>query len=510
MIGTYVLSHGYYDAYYLQAQKLRRMIADDFRTCFERCDVIAGPVAPTVAWPLGAQSDDPVANYLADIFTLPASLAGLPGMSVPAGFGAGGMPVGLQLIGNYFAEGTLLHAAHAFQQATDWHARTPPREASTDEWRGRLSRRGAGARLRGRDRHRDPRPALDAIEDLQRRVDRVRRRAEHQASAVDLALPGTLPVANRGAVERAIRFGLAVGARIAPVSIFARKNYFYPDLPKGYQISQYETPVVQGGAVEFFVGDDAPPGPADARPPRGRRRQVDPRRRRRRGRARAPRRLPWRLVGHRPEPRRHAAARDRHRARHALERRGGRVRARAAHARRLARHLRRQHAGRKLSLRRQRLGAPAGRAVRHAARDQEPEQLSLHAAGDRLRGAVADRPDRGRRQRPAGDRAVRRRARRDAGDAQQGRRARLPLLPRPRPAAAGDRRRVDRARSRGDARAAARARRALPARLRARRLRRGDDDAEPVDRGLLRGGRAARARSPSSPPTGSWARSRGA
>ena len=126
MIGTYVLSHGYYDAYYLQAQKLRRMIADDFQACFRHCDVIAGPVAPTVAWPLGAQSDDPVANYLADIFTLPASLAGLPGMSIPAGFGAAGMPVGLQLVGNYFAEGTLLHAAHAFQRATDWHARTPP------------------------------------------------------------------------------------------------------------------------------------------------------------------------------------------------------------------------------------------------------------------------------------------------------------------------------------------------------------------------------------------------
>ena len=125
MIGTYVLSHGYYDAYYLQAQKLRRMIADDFQACFQQCDVIAGPVAPTVAWPLGAKSDDPVANYLADIFTLPASLAGLPGMSLPAGFGEGQMPVGLQLIGNYFQEGTLLHAAHAFQQATDWHARAP-------------------------------------------------------------------------------------------------------------------------------------------------------------------------------------------------------------------------------------------------------------------------------------------------------------------------------------------------------------------------------------------------
>jgi aspartyl-tRNA(Asn)/glutamyl-tRNA(Gln) amidotransferase subunit A len=125
MIGTYVLSHGYYDAYYLQAQKLRRMIADDFQQCFQQCDVIAGPVAPTVAWHLGAQSDDPVAAYLADIFTLPASLAGLPGMSVPAGFGEGGMPVGLQLIGNYFREGELLHAAHAFQQATDFHARAP-------------------------------------------------------------------------------------------------------------------------------------------------------------------------------------------------------------------------------------------------------------------------------------------------------------------------------------------------------------------------------------------------
>ena len=125
MIGTYVLSHGYYDAYYLQAQKLRRMIADDFQACFRHCDLIAGPVAPTVAWKLGAQQDDPVKAYLADIFTLPASLAGLPGMSVPAGFGEGGLPVGLQLIGNYFDEGRLLHAAHALQQATDFHLRAP-------------------------------------------------------------------------------------------------------------------------------------------------------------------------------------------------------------------------------------------------------------------------------------------------------------------------------------------------------------------------------------------------
>ncbi|MGC4078758.1 MAG: Asp-tRNA(Asn)/Glu-tRNA(Gln) amidotransferase subunit GatA [Rubrivivax sp.] len=124
MIGTYVLSHGYYDAYYLQAQKLRRMIADDFQAAFRDCDLIAGPVAPTVAWQLGEQGD-PLQAYLADIFTLPASLAGLPGMSVPAGTGAHGMPVGLQLIGNYFDEGRLLHAAHALQQSTDFHTRAP-------------------------------------------------------------------------------------------------------------------------------------------------------------------------------------------------------------------------------------------------------------------------------------------------------------------------------------------------------------------------------------------------
>ena len=129
MIGTYVLSHGYYDAYYLQAQKLRRMIADDFQACFKACDVIAGPVAPTVAWALG-EKRKPLQDYLADIFTLPGSLAGLPAMSLPAGFAnsedGGGMPVGLQLIGNYFEEGVLLHAAHALQEATDWHEREPP------------------------------------------------------------------------------------------------------------------------------------------------------------------------------------------------------------------------------------------------------------------------------------------------------------------------------------------------------------------------------------------------
>lgn len=125
MTGAYVLSHGYYDAYYLQAQKIRRMIADDFQRAFAECDVIAGPVAPTVAWKLGNNASDPLADYLADIFTLPASLAGLPGMSMPVGFGEGGMPVGLQLIGNYLQEARLLNVAHQYQQATDHHLQKP-------------------------------------------------------------------------------------------------------------------------------------------------------------------------------------------------------------------------------------------------------------------------------------------------------------------------------------------------------------------------------------------------
>ena len=129
LVGTYVLSHGYYDAYYLQAQKIRRLIAQDFQQAFTQCDVIMGPVAPTVAWDLGSKVNDPVANYLADIYTLSTSLAGLPGMSIPVGFGQGDKngkrPVGLQLIGNYFGEAKLLNIAHQFQQATDWHTRRP-------------------------------------------------------------------------------------------------------------------------------------------------------------------------------------------------------------------------------------------------------------------------------------------------------------------------------------------------------------------------------------------------
>lgn len=125
LIGTYVLSHGYYDAYYIQAQKIRRLIAQDFIDAFKHCDIIMGPTSPTVAFNLGEKSSDPIEMYLSDIYTSAASLAGLPGMSIPVGFGDKHRPVGLHIIGNYFNEAQMLNVAHQYQLETDWHLRTP-------------------------------------------------------------------------------------------------------------------------------------------------------------------------------------------------------------------------------------------------------------------------------------------------------------------------------------------------------------------------------------------------
>ena len=125
LVGTYVLSHGYYDAYYLQAQKIRRLVAQDFQKAFAQVDFICGPTAPTTAFELGAKTSDPVQMYLGDVFTIPAPLAGLPALSIPCGFDEKGLPVGLQLTGPHFSERRLLGAAHLYQQATDWHLRVP-------------------------------------------------------------------------------------------------------------------------------------------------------------------------------------------------------------------------------------------------------------------------------------------------------------------------------------------------------------------------------------------------
>jgi aspartyl-tRNA(Asn)/glutamyl-tRNA(Gln) amidotransferase subunit A len=126
LIGTYVLSHGYYDSYYLQAQRIRRLIARDFTEAFRHCDLIVGPAAPSVAFDLAAKRDDPVQMYLEDLYTIPVNLAGLPGLSIPCGFGDKGRPVGMQVIGNYFDEARMLALAHLFQKSTDWHTRMPP------------------------------------------------------------------------------------------------------------------------------------------------------------------------------------------------------------------------------------------------------------------------------------------------------------------------------------------------------------------------------------------------
>ncbi len=125
LIGTYVLSHGYYDAYYLKAQRIRRLIANDFVEAFKKCDVVIGPTTPTVAFKIGAKAADPVQMYLNDIYTIPANLAGLPGMSIPCGFGKDNLPVGLHIVGNYFTEAKMLNVAHQYQKATDWHKREP-------------------------------------------------------------------------------------------------------------------------------------------------------------------------------------------------------------------------------------------------------------------------------------------------------------------------------------------------------------------------------------------------
>jgi aspartyl-tRNA(Asn)/glutamyl-tRNA(Gln) amidotransferase subunit B len=265
-----------------------------------------------------------------------------------------------------------------------------------------------------------------------------------QANAVDIALPGVLPVLNREAVVCAIKFGLAVGASIAPRSVFARKNYFYPDLPKGYQISQFEIPVVQGGGLAIPQGDFLRVGEqekfvhltrAHLEEDAGKSLHEDFHGRTGIDLNRAG--TPLLEIVTEPDMR-------------SCRSRG--LCPRPARAGAMDRHLRRQHAGRQLPLRCQRLGAPArAEGIRHAARDQEPEFLPLHAAGDRFRGAVADQRNHRRPRHPPGHGAVRSRHRRNPFHADQGRRARLPLLPRSRPAAAGDRRQLDR---RGEGRTA--------------------------------------------------------
>ena len=254
MLGAYVLSAGYYDAYYAQAQRVRTLIRRDFERAFAEVDAIVSPTAPTPAFKIGEKMDDPIAMYLNDVFTIPAPLAGVPAISVPCGFSLGGLPIGLQVIGQPFDEATLFRVAGAHEAARG----TPPAPAG--------ARAGAGARPRDERRAppgnrssgwRSTRSSSRARRCSAAAPRRSARRRTTTPARSASGMPGVLPVINRRAIEFGLRTALALHCRINPECRFARKHYFYPDMPKNYQISQYEAPLAEAGWLEIEV-DGAP------------------------------------------------------------------------------------------------------------------------------------------------------------------------------------------------------------------------------------------------------------
>ena len=238
MLGTYALSAGYYDAYYGQAQKVRTIIRDEFRAALEQFDLLVSPTSPTVAFPIGARVDNPLAMYLSDVLAIPPNMAGLPGLSIPCGLSEG-LPVGLQLIGPQFSENLLFRAGHALEHGA--RVRLRPAEAEVS-W--------------------EPVIGLEIHVHLKTRT-KMFCRCELEYFApensrtcpVCLAHPGTLPVPNRRAIEMTILLGHALGCDIVEHAVFHRKHYFYPDLPKGYQISQYDEPLCVDGAFTLPTAD---------------------------------------------------------------------------------------------------------------------------------------------------------------------------------------------------------------------------------------------------------------
>ena len=434
MLGTYALSAGYYDAYYGKALKVRRLIADDFARAYEHADVLLTPTSPSVAFEFGDKTDNPLAMYLCDTYTIPSNLSGHPGMNVPFGTGAGGLPVGVQVLAPALGEATMFRVARLEDAAPDGMRRAmqPSLTALAHSLDSRVP--VTVRRLRARRRAGGPRRAGDGVEALLRQRQPLRGRAQHQHRPGDARPAGGAA----GAQPRRRRAGDAhrAGAqlphpavRVPPQELLlSRHAEGVPDQP------------VRRSAQRRRLARPARrhPGRHRAGPPRGGHRQVDPRRRRRRTHPRQ------RRVADRLQPRRRAARRDRQPARPPQQRAGPPVRRRAARAScsrsvpPTPRWRRARCAWTPTS------ACTARRALRHPVRDQEPQLAALARPGDRLRGAPADRPARGGRRGPPGDPPLGRGRRPHAHAADQGGRRRLPLLPRARPRAAGARRRVDR------------------------------------------------------------------
>ena len=259
MIGTYVLSAGYYDAYYLKAQKVRTLIKRDFEQAFEQVDLVLTPATPSPAFRIGDKMDDPIAMWLNDVFTVTGNLAGLPGISVPAGLSAEGLPLGLQLIGRPFDEATVLRAADVLERAADVHGQAA------------LPGRGGGAMSEARRNDHliqgatGPWEVVVGLEVHAQVVSDAKLFSGAAAafggapnahvSPIDAGMPGMLPSVNRRCIEQAVKTGLGLRAEINRFSVFERKNYFYPDLPNGYQISQYAQPLVGRGKLIIDLPD---------------------------------------------------------------------------------------------------------------------------------------------------------------------------------------------------------------------------------------------------------------
>ena len=417
MIGTYVLSAGYYDAYYLRAQKVRTLIKRDFEDCFATgVDAILTPATPSAAFGIGEKGGaDPVEMYLNDVFTVTVNMAGLPGIAVPAGFGREGLPLGLQLIGRPFDEETLFSLGEVIEQAAGRF--TPPRRwwrwrlkstlSNQDRWCSKVARHdGTGGIDPGATGDWEVVIGMEVHAQVTSKSKLFSGASTEfggepnsHVSLVDAAMPGMLPVINEQCVRQAVRTGLGLKAQINQRSVFDRKNYFYPDLPQGYQISQYKSPIVGEGevTVELEGGKhrrSASSGCIWSRMPASRCTTS---------------RRPCRFV-------------DLNRSGVALMeivskpdmRSSEQAKAYVSKLRSILRYLGTcdgdmekgsLRADVNVSVRR-----PGG-AARHPLRDQERQFDRLHRPGDRVRGAPPDRDHRGRRHDRSGNPAVRSRTR---------------------------------------------------------------------------------------------------